>query len=100
MSENTETEAPVSTYPQADNALSQSAIYLDAKGRRKAAIVVGTHESVADDTSIPRPQSGFAHLIVFTPVGQPSPRVDVPHRDFALDNTTSFDPTQNVWFLA
>lgn len=43
--------------------------YRDGNGRRKAAFVVGTPETIDPGTDVEAPESGAVHLVVFSPTG-------------------------------
>lgn len=62
--------------------LGQSVTYVSSTGLQKAAIVIGTPESVEPGHSIPVPESGQVHLLVFSFRGV-SPRLSVPSKALA-----------------
>ncbi len=45
--------------------LARRATYRDASGFQKAAIVIGTHDSVSEGTDVTRPEEGNANLLIF-----------------------------------
>ncbi len=52
------------------NLLGKAVIYTDGNGYQKAALVIGTPDSVQDGTEIERPGDGSVLLKVFSPSGQ------------------------------
>lgn len=59
-------------------ALSQPVVYVDAEGKEKAAIIVGTRKSVREGTPVERPEKGTAHLMLLLPNGSTSFRAGIP----------------------
>lgn len=83
-----------------DNLLGKTVEYISTKGDRKVALVLGTSESITPGTSLPVPQEGHLHLLVFSPTGTAYPKHSVPSAevasqipDFAVDG----DNLRNVW---
>lgn len=74
--------------------LGQNVTYVSTKGYEKAAIVVGTPESILDGHNYPTLEEGERHLLVFTLNGA-SPRLNVKSQDAALaaEPTTDEDGT-------
>jgi hypothetical protein len=68
------------------NLLGQNVIYTDTRGRAKVAVVTGTRDSVAEGTSLPRPQAAHAHLHVFSHKQGLYARLSVPARSAVVDN--------------
>lgn len=64
-------------------ALSESVIYVSTNGFEKAALVIGTPESVKPGHSTPTLEGGARHLSIFTLKGA-STRQSVPSQDEAL----------------
>ncbi len=58
--------------------LGTAVTYYSAKGQPKAALVIGTHESIEADTSVPQPEEFNLNLLVFAPNGNVYPKVNVP----------------------
>ena len=58
--------------------LGTAVTYFSAKGQPKAAIVIGTHETIEVDTSVPQPDEFNLNLLVFAPNGNVYPKVNVP----------------------
>lgn len=58
--------------------LGQAVTYFSAKGQQKAAIVIGTHESITEGTSVPQPDEFNLNLLVFSPNGNVYPKANVP----------------------
>ena len=52
--------------------------YRDSNGRRKAALIVGTAESIDEGSSIEVPDEGHAHLAVFSPTGSRYMSLNIP----------------------
>lgn len=63
-------------------ALGQMVTYVSSQGLQKAAMVIGTPESVQEGHSLPVPEDGQAHLLVFTVKGS-SARLSVPSKALA-----------------
>lgn len=63
--------------------LGQNVTYVSTKGYEKAALVVGTPESILDGHNYPTLAEGERHLLVFT-LGGVSPRLNVRTQDQAL----------------
>lgn len=57
--------------------------YFDTRGRQKMAFITGTPESIDPEGEIPRPQVGYAHLLVFSPSGQVYAKASVPLKALA-----------------
>lgn len=55
----------------AKNLLGKSVVYTDSQGLEKAALIVGTPESITEGTEIPVPPLGTVHLKVEPPTGKP-----------------------------
>lgn len=49
--------------------LNKRVTYTDRNGFQKAALVVGTRDSIQKGTDLERPDKGCAHLKVFSPAG-------------------------------
>lgn len=56
----------------AKNLLARRVLYTDGQGYQKAALVLGTHESVQAGTAVTQPAEGNVNLRVFSPTGDPS----------------------------
>lgn len=83
--------------------LGQNVTYISTKGFPKAAMVIGTPESVLDETacgghSLPELAEDERHLLIFTFKGV-SLRVNVRSQDVALATITDadFDATKGCW---
>lgn len=59
--------------------------YKGSKGYPKAALVVGTPDSVTEGKDLPVPQEGHLHLLVFSATGAVYLRHSVPSEQVAAD---------------
>lgn len=50
--------------------LNKPVTYTDGNGFQKAAVIVGTRDSVKEGTDVARPEKGHAHLRVLSPAGK------------------------------
>ena len=58
--------------------LGQNVTYISAKGQKKAALVIGTHESIEEGTSVPQPEEFALNLLIFSPTGSVYAKANVP----------------------
>lgn len=58
--------------------LGKGVAYTDGNGFVKAAIIIGTRDSIQDGTDVQRPGKGHAHLEVTSPAGKKYVRTNVP----------------------
>lgn len=63
--------------------LLQPVVYIGTKGHKKAALVIGTPESIDEGTQVPVPSEGYLHLLVFSPTGNAYPKFNVPSEEVA-----------------
>lgn len=52
-----------------DLKLGDAVAYRDSNGRTKAAFVIATPETIAENTQVEAPAEGHVHLVVFSPTG-------------------------------
>ncbi len=61
--------------------LGRRGVYTDGNGYQKAAIVIGTYDSIQDGTDVQRPAEGNVNVRVLSPTGDASKdyaRFDIP----------------------
>lgn len=77
--------------------LGQAVTYIDSKGHEKAAIVIGTPESVVEGTSLSPLEDGQLNLFVIAPHRGPYNRLNVPSAESASD--LDGEAASNSWKL-
>lgn len=78
-----------------DGKLGQMVTYVSTKGYEKAAMVVGTPESILPGHDYPVPAEGQRHLLVFALSGI-SPRLNVPESG-TVDAESGVPTVAGVW---
>lgn len=58
--------------------LNKPVVYTDGNGYKKAAMIIGTRDSIQPGTEVERPKKGFAHLKITSPTGKEYVRPNIP----------------------
>ena len=58
--------------------LGQNVTYISAKGQKKAALVIGTPDTIEEGTSVPQPEEFELNLLVISPTGSVYAKAKVP----------------------
>lgn len=81
--------------------LGQTVTYVSTKGYEKAALVVGTPESVQQGHSgVPQLAEGNLHLLVLSPTGHTYSRQSVPNKEIAAQQAPEGTELFGGYFIA
>lgn len=77
-------------------ALGHNAIYVDSKGHRKVALIIGTAESIVEGSALPTIPDDHFNIIVTSPSGRQYLKASVPSAVVVKDNQDYYNVDKNL----